>query len=254
VYLNNYDGTLFAAAPIPENYDQGVVKCADSSRGFALKLVDPHGKSAWVGLVFVERYDSFDFIAALQDFAKNRDMELNPAKYAEENKPTHNFALKKGEKISFNVGDSSKPKTTTGTSGGAFKLAPPPGSFGLTPPPGGNNMGFPGTQTQTQPKPSGTTSGGFDSFGGFGTTSNKPTTTANNDPFGNFGGFGGFGGSTQTQTTQSSGSNGFDLLGDINFGGSTGNSGNSNSGSGQQFGQNTGSGNNQGSNNLLDLM
>jgi len=116
VYLQNYDGSLFAAASIPENYEQAVVKCADSSRGYALRLQDPSGKTAWVGVVFTERNDSFDFNACFQDFEKNRDMELNPQKYAAENKPTQNFALKKGEKISFNVGggeSSNKPKPVT---------------------------------------------------------------------------------------------------------------------------------------------
>jgi len=115
VYLNNYDGSLFATSNIPENYEQAVVKCADSSRGYALRLQDPSGKTAWIGIVFAERNDSFDFNACLQDFEKNRDMELNPQKYAAENKPTQNFALKKGEKITFNVsGDTSnKPKPIT---------------------------------------------------------------------------------------------------------------------------------------------
>ena len=42
-------------------------------------------------------------------------MDLHPEKYAAENKPTQDFSLKKGEKITFNVGGSggapSKPRT-----------------------------------------------------------------------------------------------------------------------------------------------
>jgi len=214
IQLVNYDGTPFASSPVPENYELGVVRCEDSSRGYALKLIDPSGKSAWVGAVFAERNHSFDFIAALQDFAKNRDMELNPQKYAAENKPTQNFALKKGEKISFNVGgddnQQNKPKPTGG-SNNAFKLAPPPGgnSFNL-PPPSGDFKSF---QQQQQSKPSNNSQ----PFGGFNNNNNdlfgSSNTQQNQNSFGQFN-FSGQQNSSQqnTQPSNANSSTTFDLL------------------------------------------
>jgi len=217
IYLVNYDGTPFASSPVPENYEHGVVRCEDSSRGYALKLVDPSGKTAWVGAVFAERNHSFDFIAALQDFAKNRDMELNPQKYAAENKPTQNFALKKGEKISFNVGEDTQNKPKPSGSTNAFKLAPPPGgnSFGL-PPPSGDFKSF---QQQQQSQPSNNSQ----PFAGFNTgnnnnqffgASNTQNTQQNQNTFGQFNNLGNVNFSAPQNTSQqnNSNSNTFDLL------------------------------------------
>lgn len=222
VFLINYDGSLFAAAPIPDNYEQAVVKCVDSSRGFALRVQDPSGRNAWLGIAFVEINDSFDFQAAFQDFEKNRDMELHPEKYAAENKPTHDFSLKKGEKITFNVGGAggaNKPKT--GFSGD-MRLAPPPGSnsFGLPPPSNDRPPQFTPVQTNTA-STTNTSQGGFgnfDSFGSFGGFGSNQGSNQNNNFGGNQGGFGSWGGQTQQQTSGNNANN-FDLLGDINFSG-----------------------------------
>jgi len=212
VYLHNYDGSLFASALIPERYDQAVVKCADSSRGYALRLQDPSGKTAWIGVVFSERNDSFDFHACLEDFEKNRDMELNPQKYAAENKPTQNFALKKGEKISFNVGggDSgfNKPKPTSNAND--FKLPPPGNSFGLPPPESTSfKLPPPNSQPKTSQPQGGNNFGDFSNFGNFNDFSNFGNNTGSNPSQG--GGFSNFGSNTQQKQ------NNFDLLGDINF-------------------------------------
>jgi len=217
IHLVNYDGTPFASAPVPENYELGVVRCEDSSRGYALKLVDPAGKSAWVGAIFAERNHSFDFIAALQDFAKNRDMEVNPEKYAAENKPTQNFALKKGEKISFNVGADAqnKPKPSGGNT--AFKLAPPPGgnNFGL-PAPSNDFKSFQQKQ-QTQSSNSSQPFTGFSDnnnnnqfFGG----STNQNTQQNQNSFGQFNFSGGQQNSSQPSNTNNNNNAGdtFDLL------------------------------------------
>jgi len=226
IHLINYDGTPFAASPIPDNYEAAVVKCVDSSRGFALKVQDPSGRSAWIGIGFTESNDSFDFQACLQDFEKTRDMELNPEKYAEQNRPTQDFSLKKGEKITFNVQGTGAPKPKTNFTGD-FKLAPPPGtgSFGLPPPT--NDRPAP----KFNPAPTNTTnnsnnSNDFGSFGGFG--SNQGSSQSQNNNFGgnqggfggNQGGFGGFQSWGQPQQTNTqNNANNFDLLGDINFSG-----------------------------------
>jgi len=234
IYLHNYDGSLFASAVLPEKYDQAVVKCTDSSRGYALKLQDPSGKTAWVGIVFTERNDSFDFQAALQDFEKTRDMELNPQKYAAENKPTQNFSLKQGEKISFNLGGDTgfnKPKPSSNF--GDFKLAPPPGSggssFGLPPPGTSFNLPAPGTQSkpvqsqpQSQPQPQSNNFNDFSNFSNFDNFSNFNNNSNSNQGFSS-----GFGNNAQ----QTQNKNNFDLLGDVNF----------SSGSNSGFGSGSGS-------------
>jgi hypothetical protein len=230
VVLNGPTGELFARSPIPEKFEQAVLKCVDSTRAFALKVLNPNGGSAWIGLVFRERNDAFDFNVCFEDFAKNRDMELNPEKYANENKPTKDFSLKPGEKINFNIGSesggSSKPKSSGGSFEG-FGLAPPPGMGGAKSLPFPTSQpkpsvvtaapkqdltdifGFSGNTNTSQP-PKNMIGGGFGSqpqpqsnnndpfagFGGFGNWSTQPTSnnsappTQSQDPFAGFGGFG----------------------------------------------------------------
>jgi Protein of unknown function (DUF1681). len=104
VLFLNPDNSLFVAAPMPEDHNQALVRCVDSSRGYAIRLTDPKGKHVWLGMVFGDRNDSFDFHTCLEDFAQKRDMELHPEKYAKENEPTRDFSLKKGEKLVLNLG------------------------------------------------------------------------------------------------------------------------------------------------------
>lgn len=46
----------------------GVVAAVDSSRYFALRLDDGHGRHAIVGIGFPNRSDAFDFVCAIADF------------------------------------------------------------------------------------------------------------------------------------------------------------------------------------------
>ncbi len=108
VELRNPDETLFAAAPIPDDISKGCVKTVDSSRGFALRLVDPNGKAMWVGISFGERNDAFDFYTSLTDFMEKKDMELNPEKYKNKDNAGKDWSLKSGEKVSFDFGGSKK--------------------------------------------------------------------------------------------------------------------------------------------------
>ena len=76
IQLVNEDNTMFAQCVIPdENYDTYVQRCFDSSRFFALLLVSDQGQKAMVGVGFPERNDSFDFIAALEDYKKQLRIE-----------------------------------------------------------------------------------------------------------------------------------------------------------------------------------
>lgn len=71
IQLVNEDNSLFAQSLLNnENYDPIVQRCFDSSRFFAILLASDNGQKAMVGIGFPERNDSFDFIAALDDYKK----------------------------------------------------------------------------------------------------------------------------------------------------------------------------------------
>lgn len=91
------------------------MKCTDSSRGFALKLVDPKGKSVWVGISFGERNDSFDFHTSIEDFNEKKELEKNPNKASKDFDSGKDWSLKKGEKVSIDVGNKKKDEKSGGT-------------------------------------------------------------------------------------------------------------------------------------------
>ena len=70
IQLINADNTTFAESIITtDNYEPYVQPCIDSSRFFAILLVNPQtGQKANVGIQFPERNDSFDFKGALEKF------------------------------------------------------------------------------------------------------------------------------------------------------------------------------------------
>lgn len=63
-------GDLFAACPVDTFPGLAVEPVSDSSRYFVLRLQDPSGKHAFVGLGFQDRGDAFDFNVALQEHFK----------------------------------------------------------------------------------------------------------------------------------------------------------------------------------------
>ena len=58
-------GQLFAEAPITEFPTKSIEPVSDSSRYFVLKI-ENQGRSAFIGVGFADRSDSFDFNVALQ--------------------------------------------------------------------------------------------------------------------------------------------------------------------------------------------
>ena len=71
IQLINEDNSMFAQSLInEENCDPYVQRCFDSSRFFAILLQNDNGQKALVGIGFPERNDSFDFLAALDDYRK----------------------------------------------------------------------------------------------------------------------------------------------------------------------------------------
>ncbi|CDW91370.1 adaptin ear-binding coat-associated protein 1 necap-1 [Stylonychia lemnae] len=134
VQLINEDDSLFAQSVITvEDYDPFVQRCFDSSRFFALMLVNDNGQKALVGVGFPERNDSFDFIAALDDYKKQARLAKGIVDQSNfKSGPSKDFSLKEGEKISINIpglttGKKIEQKSGGGFGGGLKKLAPPPG-------------------------------------------------------------------------------------------------------------------------------
>jgi adaptin ear-binding coat-associated protein 1/2 len=63
-------GELFAACPVDKYPSPAVENVSDSARYFVIMLKDETSRTAFVGIGFVDRSDSFDFNVALQDFFK----------------------------------------------------------------------------------------------------------------------------------------------------------------------------------------
>ena len=60
-------GELFAACPVDAYPGPAVEAVTDSSRYFVIKIVDEGGRSAFIGMGFSDRADSFDLNVTLQD-------------------------------------------------------------------------------------------------------------------------------------------------------------------------------------------
>jgi len=140
-------GALFAAAPY--TIRAVVEPAADSSRFFALRVQDPAGRKATLGIGFEERSEAFDFGVALQEAEKaiGGGVRMDVGVRREEKEKVEekrDYSLKEGETITVNL---------SGTKFGRNRIRPPPGkgdgkgagegeggkslnSFALAPPPG----------------------------------------------------------------------------------------------------------------------
>ena len=70
--VNDDEGkTTFAECPIEgTDYSRQVSRCYDSTRFFALQVVNPQtNQKAMLGLGFTDRNDAFDLVTTLDDFA-----------------------------------------------------------------------------------------------------------------------------------------------------------------------------------------
>jgi len=123
----NMGNSLVEVVIVDGDCDKYVERATDSSRYFAIKVVDASGaKKTFIGLGFKERNDAFDFNCTLQDF-KNRNVVEK-----QEPIPTKDYSLKEGEKITVNFkGIKHKKKDAAApisTGGGLGFLPPPPSS------------------------------------------------------------------------------------------------------------------------------
>ncbi|XP_062582718.1 little elongation complex subunit 2-like [Saccostrea cucullata] len=139
-------GELFAQCPVDSHPGAAVESVMDSSRYFVLRIKDDNGRSAFIGIGFDDRSDSFDLNVALQDHFKwlKKEEEAQVATKEFDSGPKLDLGFKAGQTITINVAKTkkvgsdtttSKPRPKGGTTGGI--LPPPPGGMKLPPPPGG---------------------------------------------------------------------------------------------------------------------
>lgn len=110
----NNDGSIFACCPVPHRWEEAIQKCVDSSRGFAVRLQNPNGKFAWVGLAFRDRNDAFDFNVCFSDFEQKRELEINPNKFAKDFENMQDFSIKDGQKLVLSFGDQKSDNKAAG--------------------------------------------------------------------------------------------------------------------------------------------
>lgn len=147
-------GQLFAAAPYTA--PAIVEPVLDSSRFFALRVQDPSGRKATLGIGFEDRSEAFDLGVALQEARKSLGFDEGPgSQAAAQARPEEkrDYSLKDGETITINLGGKfgrRRPQQEEASSSSgdlsSFALAPPPGGSGggsgflpPPPPPAGSN-------------------------------------------------------------------------------------------------------------------
>ncbi|XP_045474214.1 NECAP-like protein CG9132 [Harmonia axyridis] len=151
-------GELFAKCPI-ENYPGVAIEAvSDSSRYFVLRIQDDNGRTAFIGIGFGDRSDSFDLNVALQDHFKWLKKEKQISE--EPSGPSLDLGFKEGETIKINMkiskkdGSEGSSRTKQRQAGGASGFLPPPpgGSTStnrLPAPPGSSPAGSPAHAAKT---------------------------------------------------------------------------------------------------------
>ncbi|KAF7992743.1 hypothetical protein HCN44_005087 [Aphidius gifuensis] len=137
-------GELFAECPIEQYPGLAVEPVTDSSRYFVLRIQDNNGRSAFIGVGFLDRSDSFDLNVSLQDhfkWLKNRDQI---EKEKEQPKQELDLRFKEGETIKINMKITKKDGSEVSS-----KNKRPQVGLGLPPPPGGVKIAPPPPKTPT---------------------------------------------------------------------------------------------------------
>ena len=96
-------GQLFANCPVEAYPGVAIEPVSDSSRYFVLRIQDDNGRSAFIGIGFGDRSDSFDFNVALQDHFKYVKNQEQIEKEKVEPKPQLDLSFKEGETIKINM-------------------------------------------------------------------------------------------------------------------------------------------------------
>nr|CAD7402100.1 unnamed protein product [Timema cristinae] len=96
-------GELFAKCPIETYPGVAVESVTDSSRYFVLRIQDDNGRSAFIGVGFSDRSDSFDLNVALQDHFKWLKKSEEIEKEKDDPKQELDLRFKEGETIKINM-------------------------------------------------------------------------------------------------------------------------------------------------------
>ncbi|BFG00517.1 GL26866 [Drosophila persimilis] len=148
-------GALFANCPIDTYPGVAIEAVSDSSRYFVIRVQDDNGRSAFLGLGFGDRSDSFDLNVALQDHFKWVKNQEQIEKEKTEPKQELDLGFKEGETIKINMRITKKdgsdgPSRTGKNKGNSGVLPPPPGGLGkIAPPPAA--AASPGATVRTSP-------------------------------------------------------------------------------------------------------
>ncbi|XP_046824157.1 NECAP-like protein CG9132 [Vespa velutina] len=177
-------GELFAKCPIEQYPGIAVEPVTDSSRYFVLRIQNDNGRSAFIGVGFLDRSDSFDLNVALQDhfkWLKNRDQI---EKEKETPKQELDLRFKEGETIKINmkitkkdgseVVSKSKQRPNLGVG-----LPPPPGGVKIAPPPAKTPTSSPAHKSVQNPNQASTGSE-WGEFASASQQSSGPSTTVAN--------------------------------------------------------------------------
>merc|ERR1719483_1090809 len=146
-------GELFAACPVEAYPGPAIEAVTDSSRYFVIRIMDEGGRSAYIGIGFSDRSDSFDLNVALQDHFKGVKKEDEILKEDKTPQPQLDLAFKEGQTIKVNINIPKSDKVKARSKGASGLLLPPPpgGGLGVKPPPAAidNNNTIPGTSNLT---------------------------------------------------------------------------------------------------------
>ncbi|ENN70378.1 NECAP-like protein CG9132 [Dendroctonus ponderosae] len=175
-------GELFARCPIESYPGVAIESVTDSSRYFVLRIQDDNAlRTAYIGIGFGDRSDSFDLNVALQDHFKWVKKEKQISE--EPSAPSLDLGFKEGETIKINMkitkkdGEgNSKSKNKTGGPAG-LGLLPPPPSGKLPVPSGSSPAGSPAHAPKPEAVPSADTWGEFTSAQT--STSTQPQSSPN---------------------------------------------------------------------------
>jgi len=199
-------GELFAACPVDSYPGTAVEAVTDSSRYFVIKIVDETGRSAYIGIGFSDRADSFDMNVTLQDHFQGVKKEEKISKEVLEPGPQLDLAFKDGQtiKVNINIPKSDKSKTRSKAGGLAGGLLPPPPAGSLrtasnnsslpSPIPGASNLTPLSSPVDQKPVIGSTADFTADLLGDLGgldlnpppATSNSSSTGRSEDPWGDF--------------------------------------------------------------------
>ncbi|EFO24807.1 adaptin ear-binding coat-associated protein 1 [Loa loa] len=149
-------GQLFAKCPIDEYPGLSIEPVLDSSRYFVVRLKNDNGQTAFIGLGFADRSDSFDLNVALQEHFKYIEKSAELCKEQMNDQPKLDLGFKKGQTITINFGKkTTNPQQARVSSSdassncGSFPLLPPPPS--ATSPISQRARNIPGTRAKFVP-------------------------------------------------------------------------------------------------------